>query len=153
MTISGTYFSFKSRLSVETEEPLDPTNTMMSTPFKITNEGLLAIYNVNRHIGVCDLSIQPQNIAWSSLTLEDELKEVPVLNPGESEVVKLIVPPPAPDNTIFASGDIFVTVTFKNWVGIRRRQEFRFATAKRADGQIRWYHRARSDPCERDLVR
>jgi hypothetical protein len=151
VALVGSYYLLRPQIEVEPDTALDPKQPM-TTPFRITNRGVLPIYNVRKECGVKKLETDQstnQRFTMSELSIIDDTEPViPRLDGGESTSVFIPgehFPFVTPDHPI-VSGDIDVVVDYTTAiVRIHRKQYFRFETRKDINNEIRWYHKASSE--------
>jgi hypothetical protein len=139
----GSYFLLRTQIEVEPDAALDPKQPM-TTPFRITNNGVLPIYNVRRWCSVNRLQ-DAGGIEFDGFKFIDSGKPtIPRLDSGESTSV--FVPISINFRTPYAFGDIEVVVEYSTAI-LKTHQErhFRFEMRKDVNNEIRWYHKASSE--------
>jgi hypothetical protein len=139
MTVVGTYFLLHPNVSVEPDTTVDPMLPML-TPFRVTNEGVLPIYDVKWSIEMNDVATYNHNIFRNITSINRENK---VYKLASKEATAVSIEP-----VIFAhfsGGDIVIVVTYRTIIGIACTEVFRFATKAVSEGGVRWYHKAMSE--------
>jgi len=147
----SSYFLLRPQIEVEPDIAIDPKQPM-TTPFRITNRGVLPIYNVHKECGITKLNTgengQPQVNLFKFSFRDTTDPYIPRLDEGESTSVLIrdghfpFIVPGKP----FECGDIDVVVEYTTAIiGFRKKQSFRFETRRDVNNEVRWYHKASSE--------
>ena len=150
LALIGSYYLLRPQIEVEPDTAIDPKQPM-TTPFRITNRGVLPIYNVRKECGTTKLATDQsanQRFTISGITFRDSTDStIPRLDSGESTSVSFRpVMFPIMSGHPIESGDIDVVVEYTTAIiGIHKKQSFRFETRKDVNNEIRWYHKASSE--------
>ena len=137
--IVGTYYLFKSSVSLEPDIPID-SERALTFPFRVTNEGVLPIYSVTRSLPVHQL-INPSGGGLFDLTLTDTTAPIPKLSHKESFTISINLASFPPRTT----GDVEIQIDYNTLIGRHTSELFRFVARVRADGTVYWYHKALSE--------
>jgi len=150
MTIAGTYYLFKSKVSLQPESPLK-SDFVLDTPFRLSNESVLPIYNIKQGEWLIERHRYP--ITPSPRMPFGELSEVePIQTPPEKNTISSL--PGSQSVTLYPFDymedktekripkriimivDITYQTAIFRW---RRTQTFWFRGDMGADGIFHWY--------------
>jgi hypothetical protein len=142
----GTYYLFRTKLTIEPDATLDPKNPLV-TPFRITNDGVLSIYDVDRS---CDIRlIKASNITVSNVNVINAVPKIPKLRTGEQTSLTI---PSFPNRVIpivptlpFENVDVEIVVKYKTLFRLQREIRSRFDVMVLSDGSYQWFHKALSE--------
>jgi hypothetical protein len=146
LTLVGGYYGFKSKIDVSCGNPIDRSNPY-STPFTLSNEGVLAVYNVYWTVDLISVDFGLPNIQIDDNRFGKNEKISP-LNPGQK-------------TTMFLSGsyskvgsdygdlakvegvpirkmDVICSVSYQNILGLVEKQDFRFVCIPSEGGNYQW---------------
>lgn len=146
ITILGAYFLFRTQISIEPDVSLDPSNPN-ATLFKITNQGVLPIYELTTDIS--DISARDANgyTVMSGISMSGWGPPVFKLATAESTTVTLptyispLGPQRAALNIRYKDCDVTVFCTYKDLLGFDHHKLMRFQCILGTDGLARWYHK------------
>ena len=151
LALVGSYYLLRPQIEVEPDTAIDPKQPI-TTPFRITNRGVLPIYKVRKWCAVHRLETAqdiPQRVTISDMGFLNATEQViSRLDAGESTSVS-IQTTFAPFQFIaapYVSGDIEVMVEFNTAItGTHEKRHYRFETRKDIKNEIGWYHKASSE--------
>lgn len=147
LSVVGTYYLFKTKVVIEDDKTRDPQNPLV-TPFRITNGGLLTIYDVRPS---CEIRLlEASNITVKNVAVINATPTVPKLRPGEPVTVMIPTFPNPIITTVpkppFGMIDVDVRAKYKTPLGKQKDESARFAVMVSSDGSYQWYRRALSEP-------
>lgn len=139
LAIVGTYYLFRTDVLVEPDVAID-SKQLLTTLFRVTNEGVLPIYKVNRFIDINRLAATTTVFQDFRLMTSNE-PDIPILKAKESTTVEI----PKAWEGDFTGGDITVVINYTSYLKKRKTKEVRFKTITLADGSKHWSHKAVSE--------
>jgi len=142
LTVAGSYFSFSPKIFVEASYPME-TKNLFTTPFVISNDGVLPVHSVSYHIIIRRAvnEIGGTVIANKGKGMQPTEYLVPILQAGEKATTGI----PSPFGNI-VSGDIDFVVSYRpSFIPWTQEKIFRFGSSKESDGKLVWRHRASSE--------
>ena len=140
------YHQFTPNLTISALSPLNPSDPF-STPFVISNDSLLPIYDVTIKCRLIDVKYVDQSLQVSSNTswaISDAAKKI---DRNESITalchlrgfISVKISRLNDTEMMISHADIAVIMSFRqNYTFWLTEKPFRFVTAKSADGQLRW---------------
>jgi len=129
------------RVSVSSNESLDPS-TPFSSPFIVSNEGLLSIYDVEFQCDIKNVEAT-NNIKLGGFSTMRPVKVIPIINPAGKETTQCARNSFAPASGKFENADISIVVNFRLfWIPLSLTRKFRFVTEKDKSGQLHWFPKA-----------
>jgi hypothetical protein len=135
--------TFLPRLSMSSSESLDPS-TPFSTPFVVSNDGLLSINDVTCYCLIRRVVIADRgDITVSNNIVYSDSLPVPNLAPGEKTTVSC--PPLLPSEPRITRADMDIVLRFRPYgLPWYREKAFRFTTEIASDKRLHWYPRSGS---------
>lgn len=149
LALFGAYYQFKPKLSLEPESPLkSDSDSIINTPFRVTNESLLPVYNVQQ-----DWRLETHRVT-SLASGEDVAYDVEKIEaqPGQPDSTIAILHS-SQSATLYPFDNIrtrevtvnrlklLVIITYQtaifHW---KRQQNFFFEGNVGADSSFHWYH-------------
>jgi hypothetical protein len=140
ITVVGTYYLFKARISVEPDTPILAKETIQ-IPVKITNNSILPVYSLEYDCII--VSIGGGNPGWIVDNSYVRVKDVtPKLESGEPTSIHARFNIVSTDIPV-THGDIVFVVRFTPSIVRWRRLKAinRFEAKIDEDGKLRWYHK------------
>lgn len=128
---------FSSRLSVSVENALDPKN-IFSTPFIISNDGYVSLYDVQIELGVGEMNSKNDRSLNKEPTFNSKLRfpnsTAKELMPTEKLTYKVPI-----NSKSIKIADVAISISYRPEWGIWRKEDrFRFQTSRASDGQLYW---------------
>lgn len=135
-----TLYSLSARVAVTSDSPINPEKPF-SSPFTVSNQGILPIYNVL-------FSSTLRNVKWKDggiVNIRTKTDAAPIkrINAGEATTTfcKFL-----PYRAKIESADIEVEINYRPaYLFWSRRSSIRFGTVKESNGTLRWLPRALSE--------
>ncbi|MDQ3749668.1 MAG: hypothetical protein M3367_11780 [Acidobacteriota bacterium] len=129
------------RVSVSSNESLDPS-TPFSSPFIVSNEGLLPIYDVEFQCDIKNVEAM-NNINLGGFNTVGTAKIIPIINPAGKETTQCAQGLFAPTSGQFENADVSIVVSYRvYWIPLSQTRKFRFVTRKDKSGQLHWFPKA-----------
>lgn len=146
MTIIGTYYVLKAKISIETDPALAGA-LAINVPFRITNESVLPIYDLEYYCGVVWIKGSKGQTMSDFRVASD--KRIPVLEAGESASIGALsrILGFESQDTVVTEGDIQFVATYspKLFYWRRLQTKRRFEARVDDEGKTRWYHKSLSE--------
>jgi hypothetical protein len=126
------------RVTASSGAPIDE-NDIYSTPFTVSNDGLLPVHNV-------DFRCSPRTAGTLKFKdVEFKRRGVPLHSIAAGEKVSTMCPRGIGFSDD-ASVDLDVVMRFKAfWLPQQQERRFRFASVRDSSGKLQWYHKALSE--------
>jgi hypothetical protein len=145
VTILSAYFLLRVQVSVEPDVSLDPSNPN-ATLFRITNQGVLKIYDFTRDVVDMSMRDASGNTIASGLQMVNWEPAVKELASTESTTITLptyispLGPQRAALNIRYKDCDVTISCAYRDFLGFSHHKSIRFQCIVGTDGLAHWYH-------------
>lgn len=142
VTLFGGWYAFKSNIDIIYGALLDRNNPY-STPFTLSNRGLLSLHNIDWEVELVDVDYMPPNVTIQKFTVRNTQK-IPFLDPGQTTTRFIPVPGPTGPVDLTALSaqirtmEIVCSVSYQDILSLREKRSFRFLCVLNKDGNYEW---------------
>ncbi|SRR5258708_3122328 len=145
LTLVGAWYAFKSKLEISYGTPTDRRDPY-STPFTLTNSGLLPLYDIKWEINLVDVEYENHGRIQDSAV--GTYQKIPSLDPGQKTTIFLTGPYPLGgiDQRVpirvaksqIKRAELVCSLSYRDVLRLSETQDYRFLCVLTKDGDYEW---------------
>jgi len=141
VTLVCAWYAFQSKIEISYGALLDGSNPY-STPFTLTNNGLLPLYNINWRVDLIDVDYGIHSKIHDNSV--SHVQEISPLDPGKKTTMFIAgpystnIPMVVVDGTKLQKMKLLFSVNYQNFFKLSEKQNFRFVCILTKDGHYEW---------------